>query len=188
MLKSLLAILLTAAVGSTVAQGNYFYGLNYGIDTNACPTLEQYKAHFSKIKQYTNRVRIYSLSVCNQGALALRAANELGMNIYLGMWLNDQQGVFEAELNALKAIVNSGELSSNVDAVIAGSEVLYRNETTPDVLANYISQISAVIKPKGIPVTYSDVYYRIPPQVVEKLDFVMMYVSLIFGSFLTFCD
>lgn len=179
MLKSALAVLLSIAAGTTLAQqqGNYFYGLNYGINANACPSYETIKSELEKIKPYTNRVRTYAASVCNQGALALRAANELDMNIYLGLWLNDQQGVFENELNAIKDIVNSGESLDKVDGVIAGSEVLYRNETDPNTLANYVDQISQVLKPKGVPVTYADVYYKIPANVVEKLDFVMMYVS-----------
>jgi glucan 1,3-beta-glucosidase len=179
MLKSVLAVLLSVAAGTTVAQGNYFYGLNYGVDSNACPSYEDIKADFAKIKPYTNRVRTYAASVCNQGALALRAANELDMNIYLGLWLNNQQSVFNDELNALKAILNSGESLAKVDAVIAGSEVLYRNELDADTLTNYISQIGQALKPKGVAVTYSDVYYKLPPQVVQQLDFVMMYVYII---------
>ncbi|CEG75521.1 hypothetical protein RMATCC62417_10549 [Rhizopus microsporus] len=156
-----------------VSATDVFYGLNYGINTNACPSLDQLKADFTKIKQYTNRVRVFSLSPCNQGQLALQAANALGMNIYLGMWI-DRPDTFASEMQALTNIINSGESLSRVDAVIVGSEVLYRNDTDANTLAQYIQKVKALVKPKGVSVTNADVYYKFPPVVVEQLDFLMM--------------
>ncbi|CAO3652897.1 unnamed protein product [Mucor fragilis] len=173
MLKFLILILLS--ILSTAAAQNYFYGLNYGINQNACPSYETIKAEFAQIKKYTNRVRTFSLSVCNEGALALRAANELGMNIYLGMWI-DRPDTFDAEMAALKAILANTQQESldKVDAIIVGSEVLYRKDTDENSLANYIGTVRDLIQPKGIPVTTADVYYEFPPVVVEKLDFLLM--------------
>ncbi|CEP18951.1 hypothetical protein [Parasitella parasitica] len=174
MLKFLVLILLSTALSLVVSE-NYFYGLNYGINQNACPSYETIKAEFTQIKKYTNRVRTFSLSVCNEGALALQAANELGMNIYLGMWI-DRPDTFDAEMAALKAILaNSQQESLNkVDALIVGSEVLYRKDTDANSLANYIGTVRNLVKPKGISVTTADVYYEFPPVVVENLDFLMM--------------
>jgi glucan 1,3-beta-glucosidase len=162
-----------AATPSAPTTGDYFYGLNYGINQNACPTYEQIKSDFQTIKQYTNRVRTFSLSVCNEGQMALQAANELGMNIYLGMWI-DTQATFDAEMAALNSIAASGQSFSKVDAIIVGSEVLYRNDTDEQSLANYIQKVGAIVRPKGIKVTTADVYYEFPPVVVAQLDFLMM--------------
>ncbi|KAI8637954.1 glycoside hydrolase superfamily [Parasitella parasitica] len=174
MLNFLTLILLFTAL-SSVAGENYFYGLNYGINQNACPSYETIKSEFTQIKKYTNRVRTFSLSVCNEGALALQAANELGMNIYLGMWI-DRPDTFDAEMAALKNILANTQQESldKVDALIVGSEVLYRKDTDANSLANYISTVRDLVKPKGISVTTADVYYEFPPVVVEKLDFLMM--------------
>lgn len=57
-----------AAAGNATAR-DVFYGLNYGINENSCPSLEKYQHDFSAIKQYTNRVRTFALSVCNQGTV-----------------------------------------------------------------------------------------------------------------------
>ncbi|KAI8337394.1 glycoside hydrolase superfamily [Choanephora cucurbitarum] len=170
MLKSLLTILLSATVGTVMAE-NYFYGLNYGIDQNNCPTYDKIRADFSKIKQYTNRVKTFSLSVCDQGALVLQAANELDMNIYLGMWI-DRPDTFESEMNALNSILSNSQLSfDKVDGLVVGSEVLYRKDTDENTLADYLKQVGDVAKPKGIKITTADVYYMFPPVVVEQLDF-----------------
>ncbi|KAG0756141.1 hypothetical protein G6F57_011274 [Rhizopus arrhizus] len=169
----LFSLLTTFSLIALVCATDVFYGLNYGINVNACPTLDQYTADFKTIQQYTNRVRIFSLSPCNQGQLALQAANALGMNIYLGMWI-DRPDTFTSEMNALTSIINSGESLDNVDAIIVGSEVLYRNDTDANSLAAYLQNVRELVTPKGISVTNADVYYKFVPVVVDQLDFLMM--------------
>lgn len=94
------------------------------------------------------------------------------MRIYLGMWI-DRPDTFTNEMNALKQILATNNLS-NVDAIIVGSEVLYRKDTDPNTFANYISQVKSLVAPKGINVTVADVYYTFTDVVVKELDFVMM--------------
>ncbi|CAO3638164.1 unnamed protein product [Mucor hiemalis] len=179
MLKSLLLIAAAsisstfAAIGNSSEPGNYFYGLNYGVNQNACPPYEEIRNDFAIIKKYTNRVRTFSMSTCNLGALALKAANELGMNIYLGMWI-DTPTTFQNEMAALTSLIQSGSSFSKVDAIIVGSEVLYRKDTDENSLADYIKKVGALARPKGIKITTADVYYEFPPVVVAQLDFLMM--------------
>lgn len=183
MLKPLL-FLAVALVSTTYAassnasvSGNYFYGLNYGVNQNACPPYEQIKSDFAIIKKYTNRVRTFSMSTCNLASLALRAANELGMNIYLGMWI-DTPTTFQNEMAALTSLIQSGSSFAKVDAIIVGSEVLYRKDTDENSLADYIKKVGELARPKGIKITTADVYYEFPPVVVAQLDFLMMYVDI----------
>jgi glucan 1,3-beta-glucosidase len=44
-----------------------FYGLNFGIDQNNCPPVSHYVNEFEHIQPYTNRVRSYTMGVCNEG-------------------------------------------------------------------------------------------------------------------------
>ncbi|KAI9256362.1 glycoside hydrolase superfamily [Helicostylum pulchrum] len=178
MLKQLALLLAIGAstISALVARdgpGNYFYGLNYGINPEACPSYEQLKSDFAKIKEYTNTVRTFSMGTCDEGQLALQAANELGMDIYLGMWI-DSAATFDAELAALDKLVHNNQNFERVKAVIAGSEVLYRKNTDADTLAAYIHKVGLLARPKGIKVTTADVYYEFPPVVVAELDFLMM--------------
>lgn len=109
----------------------------------------------------------------SKGALALEAAHTVGMNIYLGMWV-DRPDTFDSEFGALKALVASGASFSNVDAVIVGSEVIYRKEATPEMLASYIRQVRDLMNPLGVKVTTSEVFYDFSPPIVEAADFLMM--------------
>ncbi|KAI7898967.1 glycoside hydrolase superfamily [Cokeromyces recurvatus] len=127
---------------------NYFYGLNYGINQNNCPTFEMIKSDFTKIHK-------------SSPYLLFISANELGMYTYLSMWI-DSPDTFNQEMNALKNILDNSDYQplTNVDALIVGSEVLYRNDTDPDTLANYIHT--------GIQVTTADVYYTFPPVIIAS--------------------
>jgi glucan 1,3-beta-glucosidase len=118
-------------------------------------------------------------------ALALQAANELNMDIYLGMWI-DTPATFQAEMAALTSVIQSGASFANVDAIIVGSEVLYRKDTDAAALADYIHKVGVMARPKGIKITTADVYYMFPPNVVAELDFLMMYVIYFYLSFMNF--
>lgn len=110
--------------------------------------------------------------IYNIGALALEAAHATGMNIYLGSWI-DRPDTFQSEMQALKNILANHDLSK-VDAIIVGSEVLYRKDASPHDLANYIKQIKSIVGPHGVSVTTADVYYTFTPEVIDAVDFVMM--------------
>ncbi|KAI9475548.1 MAG: glycoside hydrolase superfamily [Benjaminiella poitrasii] len=173
MMQLLAFIIILSFSWISVRAENRFYGLNYGINPTNCPTLESILTDFTSIKQYTDRVRIFSLSVCNQGELALQAANQLDMNIYLGMWI-DRPETFDAEMYALQTLLGQNHSFEKVDAIIVGSEVLYRNDTDANSLANYIGLVHDLASPKGIAVTTADVYYKFPPVIVNKIDFLMI--------------
>nr|4WTR_A Chain A, beta-1,3-glucanosyltransferase [Rhizomucor miehei CAU432]4WTS_A Chain A, beta-1,3-glucanosyltransferase [Rhizomucor miehei CAU432] len=159
--------------GQQMGRGSQtFYGINYGVNENSCPTVDSMKNDFNVLKPYTNRVRTFALSVCNQASLALAATQALGMRIYLGMWI-DRPDTFDNEMNALKNILANNDVS-NVDGLIVGSEVLYRGDTDPQSLANYIKQVKELVAPHGIKVATADVYYKFPEVVVKELDFLMM--------------
>ncbi|KAI8146112.1 glycoside hydrolase superfamily [Fennellomyces sp. T-0311] len=149
-----------------------FYGLDYGVNSNECPTLDKIKQDFSATQKYTNRVRTYTLHVCDQANLALEATQSLGMKLYLGMWL-DRQDTFDLELKTLKDIMSKHDLS-NVDAIIVGSEVLYRKDTDENTLINWIREIKELVEPKGVKVTNAETWNTLSPQVAKELDFVMM--------------
>ncbi|KAI7860020.1 glycoside hydrolase superfamily [Circinella umbellata] len=154
------------------ATGDVFYGLNYGINKDDCPTLDKMKKDFEVIQKYTNRVRTFSLHVCNQADLALQATQELGMDLHLGMWL-DRQDTFDLEIQALKDLLAKYDFS-NVNSIIAGSEVLYREDADANTLTNWIKEVKQVVEPKGIEVTNAETYNKLSPEVINAVDFVSM--------------
>lgn len=89
------------------------------------------------------------------------------------MWVNTPQ-TFESEFNALKALVNSGAHLGNVDAIIVGSEVVYRKDADATTLAGYIKRVRGLVNPLGVKVTTSEVFYNFLPPIVEAVDLLMM--------------
>lgn len=173
MLKALFFTAIASLATSVLASSsNAFYGLNYGVNIYACPTLEDVKRDFRVISQYTNTVRIYSVKDCNLGDLALKASQATKMRLYLGIWV-DGVTPFEQEFNALKKIAKSNALY-NVEAVIVGSEVMYRGDVSSEELVRRIEKVKKLVSPKGTKVTTAEVYYKFTPEIIHAVDFVMM--------------
>ena len=102
----------------------------------------------------------------------MQATQELGMELHLGMWL-DRQDTFDLEIQALKDLLAKYDLS-NVNSIIAGSEVLYREDTDENTLTNWIKEVKQLVEPKGTPVTNAETYNKLSPEVISAVDFVSM--------------
>lgn len=171
MFKLSLIVSIISLVTSTLAASNAFYGLNYGVNTYACPSLEDVKHDFRIISQYTNTVRIYSVKDCNLGELALKASQATKLKLYLGMWV-DKTDSFDREYSALKTIVESNPFY-NVEAIIVGSEVMYRGDLQSNELVDRIEKVKTLVRGQT-KVTTADVYYKFTPEIINAIDFVMM--------------
>ncbi|CAO3628827.1 unnamed protein product [Mucor fragilis] len=167
-----LAFITCCFIYNVVAGSSAFYGLNYGVSKEACPSFNTVKRDFRILSQYTNTVRVYSLKDCDIGRLALQASQEVKMKIYLGMWI-DKTDSFEQEYEALNRLAMSDSFY-NVEAIIVGSEVMYREDMTADELAKRIKMVKNLVGPKGVKVTTSEVYYKFYPEIVDAVDFLMM--------------
>ncbi|KAI7888732.1 glycoside hydrolase superfamily [Mucor mucedo] len=173
MLNLSLILSIASLVSSTLAASSAFYGLNYGVNMYACPTLEDVKRDFRILSQYTNTVRIYSIKDCNLGELALKASQATKLRLYLGMWV-DKSDSFDREFSALKTIAESNRFY-NVEAIIVGSEVMYRGDLEPNELVDRIEKVKSLVSPLGqTKVTTADVYYKFTPEIINAVDFVMM--------------
>lgn len=161
-------------VYNVIAASNTFYGLNYGVSKDACPSFDTVKRDFRILSQYTNIIRVYSIKDCNIGQFALQASQENKLRIYLGMWV-DKTDSFEKEYEALETLVSSNSLY-NVEAIIVGSEVMYREDMVSNELVKRITKVKNLVGPKGVKVTTSEVYYKLYPDIVDAVDFLMMYV------------
>lgn len=161
-------------VYNVIAASNTFYGLNYGVSKDACPSFDTVKRDFRILSQYTNIIRVYSIKDCNIGQFALQASQENKLRIYLGMWV-DKTDSYEKEYEALETLVSSNSLY-NVEAIIVGSEVMYREDMLSDELVKRITKVKDLVGPKGVKVTTSEVYYKLYPDIVDAVDFLMMYV------------
>lgn len=173
MFKISFIVSIVSLVSSTLAASSAFYGLNYGVNMYACPSLEDVKQDFRILSQYTNTVRIYSVKDCNLGELALKASQATKLRIYLGMWV-DKSDSFDREYNALKTMAETNRFY-NVEAIIVGSEVMYRGDLQSSELVERIEKVKSLVIPLGrTKVTTADVYYKFTPEIINAVDFIMM--------------
>ncbi|CEP08397.1 hypothetical protein [Parasitella parasitica] len=167
-----LTIITCCLAYNAIAASSPFYGLNYGVNKDSCPSFETVKRDFRILSQYTNIVRVYSIKDCDMGQLALQASQENKLKIYLGMWI-DKTDSFEKEYMALQRLASVNSFY-NVEAIIVGSEVMYREDMSSDELVKRINKVKNLVGPKGVKVTTSEVYYKYHSDIVDAVDFLMM--------------
>jgi exo-beta-1,3-glucanase (GH17 family) len=143
------------------------YGLNYntrqGPDCawEKCKYKEQIITDLTLLKRITNRIRILSLTDCGQGIQVLEVAKDLGMQVWLGMWVAEEEYVFEDEKGTLFDLIQSGLIStSNVLGITVGSESIYREEVTSEQIIDYMNQVRGILADGGlsdIPVSITEI-------------------------------
>ncbi|KAF0689424.1 Aste57867_19130 [Aphanomyces stellatus] len=176
-------VLVTVAAASGL---NFrLYGVNYSPrqgadwDPNRCKTQHQVQEDMLAIATFADRVRIYSLADCGQGAMVLHEAKAAGLKVWLGMWVTASNTSIANELTALQSLVASGLVDKSVVVGLhVGSENLYRKDITPDQAIAYLNQVKTYLASVHLtffPVTITDVLDTLLqyPQVVAAVDVVM---------------
>jgi exo-beta-1,3-glucanase (GH17 family) len=187
----LLAILAAAktTVVDAVPVPIQLYGLNYNNrqgpdwDWNKCKNRNQVLVDLTTLKRMTNRIRILSLVDCGQGELVLDVAKELGMQVWLGLWISEDLNVFEQEKAALQDFLERGLLDyfdqpAVVLGISVGSESIYREDVTSAQNIDYMNQIKEVLVAAGkpdLPVSIVDVAptYESTPALTAAVDIVV---------------
>lgn len=139
------------------------------IDTFITP--EQINQDLAKLSKLTSCVRIYSVS---QGLdYVPKAASQLGMKVYLGVWIGWIKSLNEKELNL--AIKLANQYPDTIKALIVGNEVLLRGEQSESALKTYILKAKAET---DVAVTYADVweFWRKHPALEDSVDFVTVHI------------
>jgi glucan 1,3-beta-glucosidase len=191
MVRSFLGPLLALAVAYlSSAMGDdsslQLYGINYntriGPDWEAadkkCKTADAIDADLKVIASVAQRIRIYSLTDCNQGDLVLAAAKRQGLQVELGLWVSKDESVFLAEKARLVELITTSGLITKqlVTAIHVGSEAVYRKDVTAAQNIEYMTQIKKIVTDQAlkIPVTIADIgdVYIAHPELVDAVDFV----------------
>ena len=146
------------------------YGLNYNTrqgpdwDADKCKSYETVYRDLTMIARVTNKIRLLSLSDCGQGDMVMTVANELGLQLWLGLWLGpDHETKFQEELDALETLLDkfSDTISTTVLGVTVGSEAIYREDVTWTENVNYMNQVRALVEnvpgAANLPITIVDV-------------------------------
>jgi hypothetical protein len=135
--------LIIAAIMATVAVVQavpiQLYGLNYNTrqgpdwgDWDKCKSLSTIYSDLTLLKLLTNRLRVLSLTDCDQGNLVLSIAKQMGFQLWLGLWVGPDDSVFAQEKIALQKLIDQNRLSDDgtVLGITVGSEAIYRKDAT----------------------------------------------------------
>ena len=143
------------------------YGLNYntrqGADwnPNKCKSYEQVERDLTVLSRITNRIRILSLYDCGQGQLVLQVAKELSLKVFLGLWVSDDETVFDKEVLLLEDLIQKGLLDGDtILGISVGSESIYRKEITVAQSIEYFNQVKTILQNAGygdLPVSVCDI-------------------------------
>ena len=169
-----LITILFYAISTTESLPVRLYGLNYntrqGPDwmplDQRCKNRKQVWTDLTLLHKITDRVRLLSIRDCNQTELVLDVAREIGMQVWLGLWVDKDDSNFFGELYALENIVDRGLFdTSAILGVTVGSEALHRKEVTETKLVNYMDRVktllaTSVVGGENIPVSVVDISYQ----------------------------
>ena len=160
------------------------FGLNYSPrqgpdwDPKKCKPRSAIVQDLTLLQTITSRVRIYSLTDCDQGRVVLSVAKELGMKLWLGLWVSDIPKTFAAEQKEFEAMLEEGLLDdATIIGVHVGSEAIYREEVTAATAIANMEEIKAVLVKNGkpdLPVSIADIgdIYEANPSLLAAVDVV----------------
>jgi exo-beta-1,3-glucanase (GH17 family) len=119
------------------------------------------------IAPYTGWIRTFGSTHGLENAA--RIARELGLNTAIRAWLSDDPEANEEEMTGLIRAAKDGY----VDIAVVGSEVLLRDELTPDQLIGYIERFRSEVP--AVPVTTADVHGKLiaSPAVMDACDVIL---------------
>ena len=166
--SSLLLLLVSLLFDSChAAEPLRLYGINYNNrqgadwDSNKCKNYTQVYNDLSVLSGLTSRVRILSVADCGQGALVLKAAKLLGLQVLVGLWVSDDEAVFDTELATLQSMLDAKEIDADtVLGITVGSEAVYREDVTADTVVGYyevVKQAMVDASLSDIPVSICDI-------------------------------
>ncbi|KAJ2708184.1 glycoside hydrolase 3 protein [Coemansia sp. IMI 203386] len=169
-----------ALLASSVLGSSHLNGLNYNPkrQDGSCPNVYQVQDDLKVLRPFTNRLRIYSVHDCNQGEPVLRAMENTDWKVTLGLWVNQDDSVYEADLDELIRLAGVFDFAKQVDAVVVGSEAIYRGEQTAEQLAAKVRNVKSELGKLGlqnIPVTSSETWPSYYQPLIDAVDFVNMH-------------
>ncbi|KAK5146892.1 putative glucan endo-1,3-beta-glucosidase eglC [Cryomyces antarcticus] len=143
-----------AALAALSGVEAYWKGFNVGANNpdGSCKTQQDWTNAFNTLKNlpgHFTSVRVYAASDCNTLANAVPAALDTGIQLLVGVWIEDAAH-FAAEKAALQAAINAHG-HDWIIAISVGSEDLYRKDTSADTLAQQIYDVRGMVRAMGVP-------------------------------------
>ena len=139
-------------------------------DVDNIPSAEKIRADLKKLVPLTKAIRLYS----STGGVELvpPIANELGLKVTIGAWIDKNVERNEREI---AAALDLAKHNSNVIGIVVGNETIYRGEQKVEDLIELIQRVK---KQTNIPVTTGEIWniWRDYPQLASSVDFIAAHI------------
>ncbi|KAG1685904.1 hypothetical protein DVH05_007606 [Phytophthora capsici] len=188
LLGAIAAFTLTFLTPLTTAQNFCIHGINYnprmGPDwvpvNQRCKSVDSIVADMDTLAHVTRSIRLYGLGDCDQSLTVVPAAITAGLTVSLGLWVSEDDVVFEAEFAKLQSLLqeNAGIFSNgSVVDIHVGSEAIYRKEVTAAKNIENLQRVKALLQAynlEPVPVTIAEIgdVYLAHPELIDAVDFV----------------
>ncbi|KAF0687024.1 Aste57867_21207 [Aphanomyces stellatus] len=175
-----LFVLASAACALDVMLSGINYNPRKGQDWDPwdlkCKSADEVRLDLQTISSITKDIRLYSMNDCNQVELVLPIAKELGLSVWLGLWVDNHNTTYVAEKETLKRHIKSGLVDASITGLHVGSEAIYRKDVTVWEALDYFWEIKNMVNQAGLhfPVTIADVgdTYAGHPELFSSVDVV----------------
>ncbi|MGE0749214.1 MAG: glycosyltransferase [Variibacter sp.] len=134
------------------------------------PTPAQIRSDLKILAPYTRALRTYSST--GGGELVPAIANEFGLRVTVGAWIDKDQKRNEREL---KEVVDLARHHRNINGIVVGNETIYRDEIKVPELIKLIQKVK---RETQVPVTTGEIWsvWRDHPELVSAVDFIAVHI------------
>src|ERR1700724_860466 len=134
------------------------------------PTEAQIRADLKVLSPYTQAIRTYSST--GGGELIPAIAEEFGLKVTLGIWIDKNEARNEREIQSAIALARR---YTNINAIVVGNETTLRADKTIDELKALIQRVKRV---SPVPVTTGEIWtvWRDHPELASAVDFIAAHI------------
>ena len=158
-------------VDGTLASVSYApFASSTNPDDGGKATPEQIRADLKKLAPITRSIRLYSSTAGVE--LVPGIAQEVGLNVTVGAWIDKHEIRNEREMSSAIALARR---HSNVKSVMVGNETIFRGEQTVD---NLVKMIQHVKRSTNVPVSTGEIWHVwiSHPELVSAVDYIAAHV------------
>jgi exo-beta-1,3-glucanase (GH17 family)/cellulose synthase/poly-beta-1,6-N-acetylglucosamine synthase-like glycosyltransferase len=134
------------------------------------PTAARIRADLKIIAPYTRAIRTYS----STGGVELvpEIANEFGLKVTVGAWIDRDEARNEREI---RAALDLAKKNRNVIGIVVGNETIYRGEKTVPELMQVIQRVKRESK---VPVTTGEIWsvWADHPELASSVDYIAAHI------------
>jgi len=139
-------------------------------DIDNIPTIEKIRADLKVLAPMSRAIRLYS----STGGVELvpPLANEVGLKVTVGAWIDKNLDRNEREMHAA---VELARRNSNVNGIVVGNETIYRGEQKVEDLIKLIQRVKSQT---NVPVTTGEIWniWIENPELASSVDFIAAHI------------